>query len=259
MSYIGTNTATETNPTVLTFPFDIQILFFQNYHTVSGNHLLNSYRTVVTDSLPLNIYTYIGENNNSSYGLTLKLKDSNTIDFYGMDWQGYSYVVGAIGGIPISHRTEWLITDTSTTSWTVPYSRKYYIELYGSGGSAKGSTYDYLYYQGGSSCQSYNLDLQKGTVYSISLGYNNYYSDSTITGTTTFGDYKVAGRGTANSTTPRKGAGNLGADGTYQTESSVKNYSKGTFKELYGWGINGYSQRSAYSARPSAIYIKYIK
>lgn len=259
MSYIGTDTATETNPVTLTFPFDVQILFFQNYHNVSGNHLLNSYRTVITDSLPLNIYTYIGESNNSSYGLTLKLKNFNTIDFYGMDWQGFPYVVGAIGGTPISHRTEWLITDSSITSWTAPYSRKYYLELYGSGGSAKGGSYDYLYYQRGSSCQSYDLDLQRGATYSISLGESTYYGDSVVQGTTKFGEYSVAGGGTANSTTPRKGAGNLGTDGTYQTENSVKNYSKGTFKDLYGWGINGYTQRSALAARNSAIYIKYIE
>ena len=257
MSYMGTNTATATNPVTLTFPFDVQILFFQNYHTVSGNHLLNSYRTVIVDSLSLNVYTYIGESNNSSYGLTLKLKDSKTIDFYGMDWQGFSYVVGAIGGTPTSHRTEWLITDSSTKSWTVPYSRKYYIELYGCGGSAKGGNYDYLYYQGGSSCQSYNLNLQKGNSYSISLGTTTYYGDSVVQGTTKFGEYSVAGGGTANSTTPRKGAGNLGTDGTYQINETI-NYSKGTLKELYGWGINGYTQRSAHAARNSAIYIKYI-
>ena len=257
MSYVGKDSATEDNPVILTFPFDVQILFFQNYHTVNGNHLLNSYRTVITDSLEKDNYTYIGESNNS-YGLTLKLKDSKTINFYGMDWKDYVYVVGAIGGSSLSHKTEWLITDTSTKSWTVSYTRKYYIELYGCGGETNIRSYDMPYYQSRSSCQSYTLNLQKGITYSISLG-NRTYNNSPEGGATRFGEYSVIGGGDSTANTPRKGAGNLGTDGVYKADFLTKNYSKGTFKESFGWGTNGYAQGSPQTGGSSAIYIKYIE
>ena len=256
MSYVGKGSATEDNPVILTFPFDVQILFFQNYHTISGNNLLNSYRTVITDSLEKDNYTYISENN-SPQGLTLKLKDSKTINFYGMDWKDYIYVVGAIGGSSLSHRSDWLITNASIKSWTVPYTRKYYIELYGCGGNTIIEMYDMPYYQSRSSCQSYTLNLQKGITYSISLGYRRG-GDSPKEGTTRFGEYSVIGGGDSTANTPRKGAGNLGTDGVYKADLPTKNYSKGTFKESFGWGTNGAGQGSMQYGGPSAIYIKYL-
>lgn len=256
MSYIGTGTATKENPIALTFPFDIQILFFGHYfnkYVDGSNQLINAYYTAIIESLPIdNTYTYLGENDGIAF--PVRLKSSNTIEFCGVNNKNQVYVVGAIGGRSLSSRTDWLITDQSTKTWIAPRSRKYYIELYGKGGRTNISVYDTPYYQSRSSCQSYTLNLQKGVAYSVSLGVDG----NPNTGMTTFGEYSVMGGGDSTASAPRKGAGNLGTDGVYKSEFFTKNYSKGILKESFGWGTNGAGQGSTQYGGPSAIYIKYL-
>lgn len=55
--------------------------------------------------------------------------------------------------------------------WTVPYSRKYYIEVYGRGGGGMQNDYSYGFAAGGSSCQSYsNISLRQGEKITVTIG-----------------------------------------------------------------------------------------
>ena len=153
------------------------------------------------------------------------------------------YYFAAIGGYDMGGGNEWIITSSRT--WTVPRTGRYYIELYGMGGIGK------YYYSnnasGGSSCQSYdNVQMTKGRSIAVVIGSNS-------SSKTSFGSKSVDNGGNAaNERTPGKGTGNLGADGVASSSGDyVINYGKGVLSKTYGAGggtIGG----------PGAVYIKYL-
>ena len=171
--------------------------------------------------------------------------------------------------------TEWTITSSGT--WTVPRTGRYYLELYGGGGGA--NNYGNLRIitgavSGGSSCQSYDsINLIKGDSISVSIGVggtSDYGSTSTRISTgTSFGMYSVAAGGMATvpstTETPSGGtkAGNLGTDGSYTSSfsSGALNYSNGTLKTRYGyggWGGVSSSTSGETAGGPGAVYLKYL-
>ena len=118
---------------------------------------------------------------------------------------------------------EWIITSSGT--WTVPRTGRYYIELYGMGGI--GQYYYSNCASGGSSCQSYdNVQMTKGSSIAVVIGSNS-------SSKTSFGSKSVDNGGNAaNATTPGKGTGNLGADGVASSSGDyVINYGKGVLSK----------------------------
>ena len=97
--------------------------------------------------------------------------------------------------------TTFLIT--SSTTFTVPYTGNYYLELYGWGGGCGGLKDCSL--QGGSSCQSYDsIALTAGSKINVSIGVggtstgptnHEHESEGSAGTSTTFGDYTVNGGG----------------------------------------------------------------
>lgn len=151
---------------------------------------------------------------------------------------GYS-TVGAQGGI-YPERKEWLIT--GNTTWTVPYTGNYFVELYGGGGygaDATNTELTGLEYLGGSSCQTYEaITLNKGEAISVVIGtYGDPRTGQSATGTQ-FGSYSVAAGGNATSTSGGVGSGNKGT--TLQETRAVSNENKnpnnGRFGDVYGYG-----------------------
>lgn len=155
------------------------------------------------------------------------------------------------------------ITFTTNTTYTVPVTRNYLLELYGVGGGSYGSGY-----QGGSSCQRYDsISLTKGTSITIKIAKWNSPSESAVTiiePTTKFRSYTVENAGKYGSrlswgtnyyepVAGTKGTGNLGTDGT--TEDNSINASLGKLGSTYGYGSQkGYS----YFGANGAIYLKYL-
>lgn len=138
---------------------------------------------------------------------------------------------------------EWIITSSGT--WTVPRTGRYYIELYGMGGI--GQYYYGNFASGGSSCQSYdNVQMTKGSSIAVVIGSNS-------SSKTSFGSKSVDNGGNAaNATTPGKGTGNLGADGVASSSGDyVINYGKGVLSKYYGAGGGNIGN-------PGAVYIKYL-
>lgn len=149
-------------------------------------------------------------------------------------------------------QTEWKIIKSGT--WTVPKTGRYYIELYGGGGS---STFRSSY-QGGSSCQSYDsISLNVGDAINVTIGEG---LDSSLTGTrggtTTFGQYSVLGGEKGSDNAGGAGSGNKGTNGQY-ADYDARNNSTGTFGQIYGYGVNG-SSGSYTIGGPGAVYIKYL-
>lgn len=157
-------------------------------------------------------------------------------------------------------QTEWTITSSGT--WTVPKTGKYYIELYGGGGSTALRSY----YLGGTSCQSYDsVTLTQGDVVSVTIGEaGTSYYDSSIGspvtkdgGTTTFEQYSVDGGKSGTESNGGQGAGNKGTNGVYNGTYGSKAYSNGLLSNNYGWSTNGLP--TAYSTAGSgAVYLKYL-
>lgn len=170
----------------------------------------------------------------------------------------YEYILFSTNKIP-----SFEITFTTNTTYTVPVSRNYLLELYGVGGGSYGSGY-----QGGSSCQRYDsISLTKGTSITIKIAKWNSPSEGAITiiePTTMFRSYTVENAGKygpllsygTNYYQPAagtKGTRNLGADGT--TTSNSINASSGKLGSTYGYGsAKGYS----YFGANGAIYLKYL-
>ena len=198
---------------------------------------------------------------------------------------GYS-TVGEQGGI-YPERKEWLIT--GNTTWTVPYTGNYFVELYGGGGWGDGShwysdnvgTTHTILAEGGSSCQSYeSLLLTKNSKMTITIGTGAYYDSLgklvNATGTN-FRTYSVAGGGNgqvlmASDITNIQaiggaGAGNKGTTRAVDVKGDASarvhpNYSKGIYAKHFGYS-NGFAPDpeggySDHPARAGAVYIKYL-
>lgn len=170
------------------------------------------------------------------------------------------YCLG-ISTSPTKKNKEYIIT--KSTTFIVPYTGNYYLELYGGGGGAiiyRGSASDvkYIYTNGATSCQSYeSVYLTKDSQINITIGKAGETEVNTISapslddlngGETTFGEYSCArGKGSyirASSGTSitkdiRTGTGNLGTNGksVTNTSSTIKaNQSKGQYGNLFGIG-----------------------
>lgn len=158
---------------------------------------------------------------------------------------------------------------TSSGSWTVPRTGRYYIELYGGGGGVnrygdvtKGSSI-----QGGSSCQSYSsINLVAGDSIAVTIGVGGtsaYGYASQATGTS-FGAYSVDGGGMGNGISKEggSGSGNLGTSGSVVMFADADyNNNNGTLGSMYGQGgYGGRSSSSSYGEKGTdgAVYLKYL-
>ena len=247
--YTGTGTYGKKHPMTLQFPFEPVILFMpvdpqNNSPSVPfpTNALTESYKF---------FYLY------SRINVGIKVSSNRkSILFYGDDeynqfnLSGKVYYFAANGGYDIGGQTEWTITSSGT--WTVPRTGRYYIELYGGGGGGNGTSSNGR--TGGSSCQSYDsITLTKDQNLPVSIGVGGASEGGTGTATT-FGNYSVNGGGGATSSAGGAGAGNLGKNGSQYYSSQVSpNYSDGTFGTQYGFGSKGNNQ-----AGPGAVYLKYL-
>ena len=244
-SYFGTGRYGESNPTTLTFPFEPIIIFMPAYMTANNRGWDIIQTNMVTES-------YGGFYNTFASGVCFikSSTDRKTFSLCATDnannqynTSGQIYHFAAIGGYDMGGAIEWVITSSGT--WTVPRTGRYYIELYGMGGNGK--YYYSNFASGGSSCQSYdNVQMTKGSSIAVVIGSNS-------SSKTSFGSKSVDNAGNAtNETTPGKGTGNLGADGVASSRGNyVIKYGAGVLSKSYGFGggkIGG----------PGAVYIKYL-
>lgn len=173
--------------------------------------------------------------------------------------------------------TTFLIT--SSTTFTVPYTGNYYLELYGGGGGCGGLKSCSL--QGGSSCQSYDsIALTAGNKIKVVIGTGGtstgptsyeYESVGSAGTATTFGSYTVNGggytryylNGNQYTVSPRAAAGNKGTVGwgTGSNYKYEKNNNNGLYGNLYGYGGFSCTMTNVYqyaNGGPRAVYLKYL-
>lgn len=271
--YTGTGTYGSGKPTSITFPFKPIILIGPISLKVAGR-AINTVAPMKTSYEQHYWFPYQEYLKISADGKTISWYSTSSA-IYQLNDSGYIYYFAAIGGYDIGGQTEWTITSSGT--WTVPRTGRYYMELYGGGGGA--TNYGDLRIlegavSGGSSCQSYSsINLTAGDSIAVSIGVggtSDYGSRPTRTSTgTSFGSYSVAAGGMASVTSttdePSGGtaAGNLGTNGSYNTSysSGALNYSNGTLKAMYGyggWGGVGSSTSDGTSGGPGAVYLKYL-
>ena len=259
-NYFGTGTYGPSHPTEINVGFKPSVIFFNSTPLYSSSNIwagrsyaifswLNQLQIVSTQYQQIKCYynmTSTGIKMNSQYDTVYDTvyQTASAIGQFNNSGQEYKYI--AIGGQDKSD--VYLITSSRT--FVVPYTGKYYLELYGGGGRSMGQAYT-----GGSSCQTYDsIVLSEGQQIKIIIGVGglgNQNGTSTI-----FGNYSVAG-GDGAEQDPRKGAGNKGTNGI--NAYNQNNYSNGTkpFSQLYGYGTPAH--RGGYgTGGPRAVYLRYL-
>lgn len=217
---------------------------------------------IITENLSLNwkafyFFAPFATNGPTSNFFYIKKNQTSTqFDIYSPNNASFqfNYSFNVFYGLNKNNKTDttnsfFLITESGT--FTVPYTGRYYLELYGGGGGGyiqSVGSYDGKV-TGATSVQSYSdISLQKGTQISVTIGKGGTagysYTSSTKAGTdggkTIFGNYSISGRERASSTTyVPSGGGNLGTSGiqmsSYQTDYTI-NYSKGVLAAFdYGY------------------------
>ena len=245
---IGTGTYGYNNPTSITFPFEPIILIGPV--------------DVDTSNRSINISNYMKTSYEQHYwfGYNISLKiseDRKTISWYSssradeqLNASGLIYYYAAIGGYDMGGQTEWTITSSGT--WIVPKTGRYYIELYGYGGAGQGTRLPYA--SGGASCQSYDsVVLTTGQVINVNI---SLYGDTP----TSFGSYTVANGGKASLESPYYGVGigNKGKNGAYSyTGHTGVTVGNGVLSANHGVGQSSQDPYGA-TGRSGAVYIKYL-
>ena len=288
--YKGSGLYGQDNPNTFVFPFEPIIWFPPT--TATDFHYATPFITscLTTDFVEYNL------GRSSCY---VKMSaDRKTITLYSSSGSSQNntlntqYYTGGIGGYDKgATQIEWFFT--SSTTFIVPVTGQYYIELYGNGGAACyfsfGSPYanqpsKAAWTTGGASCQSYTVTLTKGEEIPVSCQGVVYSHTGLSPKGASFGSYSVAAGGTAeNSATDyanftissiniAKGAGNKGANGSssgvsiiYGSETPPSEqrghvFGTGKYSSGYGYGQgcgdSQYMPNKMYS--PRAVYVKYI-
>lgn len=262
--YIGTGTYGLTHPTTITLPF-VPLIFVipQIWVRVSDEYTseMKLYNMNLYDTFYRTIYSS-GSGSSLISRSMRKSMDGKTIMIYSpndantqLNENGREYHYIAIGGKIQGDDdgvTDWLLTSSFGSTFVVPYTGRYMIELYGGGGGApKGS-----YYTGGSSCQRYDsIALKAEDVINMSIASrpnSNQSGDPT-----TFGPYSVEGGTKATTSAGGNGAGNLGVNGTRMSNFDSENYSNGSIRD-YGYGANASNSTANGRGGPGAVYLKYL-
>ena len=252
--YTGTGTYGQNNPSSITFPFE-PILFI--CPTYVGGYTPFEYLSPLQTAKLKTAYQQINYPDASSNFIQIKKSDDGkTISWYRnsaslqANVSGTIYYFAAIGGYDMGGQTEWAITSSGT--WTVPRTGRYYIELYGYGGAGKSSGVPYA--SGGASCQSYDsVVLTKGQVINVTIAINE--------GTTTsFDSYTVTNAGNASTKSPYygTGSGNKGKNGAYSYSGhTVVTVGGGVLSANYGVGQSSQNPYAT-TGRYGAVYLKYL-
>lgn len=289
--YTGTGTYGEDNPVTITFPFAISVLFLPFGSSMDESlyvqrpiyaaQLSTSKYTSVTRGGIASLYVKVSQDNKKFYWFGGYNSSQSEAAQYGFNVKKQVYFYVGFGGHDAGGQTEWILTSTQT--WSVPRTGKYYIELYGGGGGAgnlRGQDTT-----GRSSCQSYNnvsLSVRQEISVVIGTGRQSDISSSYEYATTgkdgsmtSFGTYSVNGgeasyyTGSYPNFTIKTGVaqGNLGTNGYAGAKSSssgygyIANYSSGRYGKKYGYGgfaHNGTDLTQSVNGGPRAVYLKYL-
>ena len=176
--------------------------------------------------------------------------------------------------------TTWLYENNGT--FEVPADGIYQVEMHGGGGGGGGGTHynhmgSYFGSGGGGSGTVLTLPLNKGDSCSItigaggaggSLGYEEHAGRGSQGGTTTFGDYSIAGggggsgAGTYNSPYEGSSSGNLATAGKcYDEDGAVDGGygNKNNTAQTYGnGGAGGYDFNKGSDGKPGAVIVTFM-
>lgn len=279
-AYIGTGLNGVNNPVTLSFPFKPTVIILPH---ISKTDVVDPNivpRIVLANELSSADFSYAfqiyRQSGTSILRASNKMKisdDGRSVSFYNdsnyddagwyqLNILGYKYWFGAIGGLDKGGQdNEWLIT--SDTTWTVPKTGRYILELYGGGGGTSRDYSKYAGYGGGSSCQHYDsITLTAGDQIPVTIGALGKSATNSYAvkagGSTTFGDYSVNGGGIGTKTEAGAAAGNYGVAGNYSDihERPATPITNGVYGYVYGLG--SVDTDSGGTATAGAVYLKYL-
>ncbi len=256
-TYVGTGTYGINNKNSLTFDFYPVFVVIKPYSA-----------TNVWDS---NIIIWAGENSYSTSTYQGIYSESKTLYWWyngnaaaQLNTSNTKYTYVALG-LSVLSFFERLITTVGSSTITLPVTGKYYLELHGGGGGAlQDLGISYSMWSGGGSGRVYNsVQLSAGT-YNVTIGQGGTSSGSWALsdgGSTSFGDYTVAGGKKIESTTNRpSGVGNVGgasAQGTYDGSLHRPDNGGGLYPS-YGAGGVAYGADTVLNGSQGCVYIKYL-
>lgn len=227
--------------------------------------------------LPRIANTNLGYMNSSAEGLficgtTLQIKSASVL--------AGSYNVLAYP-LPLQGANYWIINTSGT--WTVPYSGRYNLYLRGGGGGSW--IYNYptsvtpyaIVASGGGSGEVFSgISLTAGEVIPVTIGQGGNFSENTASpasqgGSTTFGNYSVAGGMGGSQNAGGAGSGNQGQNGVLVNSSALTApiyVAPGTVSQnrgQFGWGGTGFiykynsgAQAMTLYAQPGAVIVEYL-
>lgn len=223
--YSGTGLYGESSPTSVTFSFAPQLILLPNHGVPNKDETLWQLRTnqsfTPTELFSTNyiqIASYISVADGVLYAK--KSENGKTFSWYSDKLAGAQsnvlgkiyYCFGISGLTPVSNQNENDFFIQKSGSFVVPRTGRYYLELHGGGGSGGYRA------GGGGSGQTYNeITLTKNVVIPVTIGSGGNVSGSSGSagGTTTFGEYSVAGGNPPDyySSDAGTGSGNVGENG----------------------------------------------
>ena len=226
VAYSGTGLYGESSPTSVTFSSAPQLILLPNYGVPNKDGTLWQLRTnqsFTPAELFSTSYIQIASYASSAGGVLYakKSNDGKTFSWYSnklADAQSnvlgkiyYCFGISGLASVPNQNENDFFIQKSG--SFVVPRTGRYYLELHGGGGSGGHRA------GGGGSGQTYNeITLTKNVVIPVTIGAGGNISGGSSTsagGTTTFGEYSVAGGNPPDyySYDAGTGSGNIGENG----------------------------------------------
>lgn len=267
VAYSGTGLYGESSPTSVTFSVAPQLVLLPNAEVPKKDGLLWQLRanqSFTPAELFSTNYVQIASYASSSVGGVLYAKKSNdgkTFSWYSDEKAVaqsnvlgriyYCFGISGLASVPNQNENDFFIQKSG--SFVVPRTGRYYLELHGGGGSGGYRA------GGGGSGQTYSeITLTKNVVIPVTIGAGGNISGSSGSagGTTTFGEYSVAGGNPPSyySSTPGTGSGNVGENGNGNNGGS----GGGLFPNSGRGGNIGGDQPSSASGLGGLVYLKYL-
>lgn len=266
VTYSGNGLYGESSPTSVMFSVAPQFVLLPNYGFPNKDGTLWQIRanqSFTPAELFSTNYVQIASYASSADGVLYakKSNDGKTFSWYSdkkavaqSNTLGEIYFCFGISGLaPVSNSSENAFFIQKSGSFVVPFTGRYYLELHGGGGSGGYRA------SGGGSGQTYNeIVLTKDSIIPVTVGVGGSIrgSSGSAGGTTTFGEYSVAGGNPPSyySTTPGTGSGNVGENGNVNNGGS----GGGLFPNNGHGGNIGGDNPSLANGSDGLVYLKYL-
>ena len=266
ITYSGNGLYGESSPTSVTFSVAPQLVLLPNYGMPDKDGTLwrlQTNQSFTPAELFSTNYVQIASFASAADGVLYAKKsdDEKTFSWYSDKLAGaqsnvlgkiyYCFGISGLASVPNQNENDFFIQKSG--SFIVPRTGRYYLELHGGGGSGGYRA------GGGGSGQTYSeIILTKDTIIPVTVGAGGKISgeSGSAGGTTTFGEYSVAGGNPPiyYSSNPGTGSGNVGENGSSNNGGS----GGGLFPNSGRGGDTGGDTPYKASGSEGLVYLKYL-